>query len=117
VWIICFSAQEPNDAPKGKAWIPVESAGVPTNFAIIWTVRWRREEVARLRPTSEKEEAKETDFVVNIISVIGRAVKQNLKLFQPFLVPADLLLMSVLAGAGGAPARTFLGRGLPEDMG
>ena len=69
-----------------------------------------REEVAGFgfRPGEEGE--KETDFVVNIISVIGLCVKRNRQLVHPFLLIPALLLRSVLAGAGGAPARTILGR-------
>jgi hypothetical protein len=86
-------------------------AGEITGLAIMRAVGRGREEITLFRLWRPGEGGvKETDFLVNIISVIGRNVKRNLQLFHPFLASAVLRLKLCPGWRGGCASQTLLGR-------
>jgi len=71
---------------------PQTISWILTSRALTGAVCGRREEGTGFRPRPDKEEAKETEFVVNIISVIGLFVKRTLRLFPSF--PSETRVLS-----------------------
>jgi hypothetical protein len=97
---------------------PQTISWILTSRALTGAVCGRREEGTGFRPRPDKEEAKETELVINIILLIGRNVKEIYETFQSFLafVRSSLNGLSLLARGVRPQGPFWVGR-LPEAMG